>query len=213
VLKAAIFDRDGVLADFDLQRARAALGAALPFGLDELGRRLRDFAARVAPPVDEPGERAFFERFTAELGDELGLDDAARARLGRFDPRAALVAYPDARGALERARARGLRTGVLSNFTLLALRGSLAAIGLADLVDAALSAAMIGAAKPAPEAYRAIAAALEVDPRACLFVDDRPEHVAGAARVGMRALLLRRRQGAAAEGVIEDLDGLERYLD
>jgi putative hydrolase of the HAD superfamily len=212
VLKAAIFDRDGVLADFDLDRARAALGSILPFGLDELGRRLRVFAERVAPPLDGPGERAFFGRFTAELGAELGLDDAARARLARFDPRAALVPYPDARGALERARARRLRTGVLSNFTLLDLRGSLAAIGLADLVDAALSAAMIGVAKPAPEAYRAIAAALDVDPASCLFIDNRPEHVAGAARVGMRALLLRRGPGAASEGVIEDLTELDRYL-
>src|SRR2546426_3363020 len=43
----------------------------------------------------------------------LPIYDAARARLARFDPRAALVPYPDARGALERARARRLRTGVL----------------------------------------------------------------------------------------------------
>ncbi len=212
MLKAVIFDRDGVLADFDLDRARAALGSVLPFGLDELGRRLRAFAERVAPPLDGPGERAFFARFTGELGAELGLDDAARVGLARFDPRAALSPYLDARGALERARARHLRTGVLSNFTLLDLPGSLAAIGLGDLVDAALSAAMIGVAKPAPEAYRAIAAALDVDPASCLFIDNRPEHVAGAARVGMRALLLRRGSRAAGEGEIEDLTELDRYL-
>jgi putative hydrolase of the HAD superfamily len=212
VLKAVVFDRDGVLADFDLDRARAALGVTLPFGLEELGRRLRAFAARVAPPLDGPGERAFFGQFTAELGAELGLDDAGRARLGRFDPRVALVPYPDARGALERARARGLRTGVLSNFTLLDLGGSLAVLGLRDLVDAALSAATLGVAKPAPEAYRAIAAALGVAPSACLFVDDRPEHVAGAARVGMRALLLRRGAGAARDGVIESLAEIDRHL-
>lgn len=105
------------------------------------------------------------------------------ARLARFDPRAVLVPYSDARGALERARARHLRIGVLSNFTLLDLRGSLAALGLADLVDAAFSASMIVVAKPAPAAYRAIAAALDADPASCLFIDNRPEHVDGAARV------------------------------
>ena len=213
MLKAAIFDRDGVLASFDLDRARQALGPTLPFGLEELGRRLRVFAEHVAPPIDEPSERAFFRRFTAELGEELALDEAARARLALFDPHAALVAFADARGALERARARRLRIGVLSNFTLLDLPRSLATLGLADLVDAALSAATLGAAKPAPEAYRAMAAALDVDPRACLFIDDRPEHVAGAARLGMRALLLRRGTGETAEGVIAGLDEIDRHLD
>jgi putative hydrolase of the HAD superfamily len=212
VLKAVVFDRDGVLADFDLERAHAELGAILPFGLSELRSRLGAFAARVAPPTHGASEPAFFNRFAEELGNELGFDDERRAKLARFDPRATLAVYPDARGALERARACGLRIGVLSNFTLLDLRGSLEAIGVLHLVDAALSAADIGAAKPAAAAYQAIAAALDVDPRLCLFIDDRPEHVAGASRAGMRAVLLKRGAGGADEGVIGGLDEIDSYI-
>ena len=195
----------GMRSHFQTSALTEAL-RAVDAALQSRGTRLQASAAR-----DEL-ERAFAGKASSEFFRGCAFDAAAQGRLTRFDPRAALVPYPDARGALERARARHLRIGVLSNFTLLDLRGSLAALGLADLVDAALSAAMIGVAKPAPEAYRAIAAALDVDPASCLFIDNRPEHVAGAAQVGMHALLLRRTPGAPSEGVISNLTELDRHL-
>jgi putative hydrolase of the HAD superfamily len=210
VTQAIVFDRDGVLAKFDLERTRREIGQLLPFDLQRLGAHLRDWAAsgRAVTVTDAGSEQAFWRAFWEHLCAEQGLGEDARNGLLRFDPRRTLLAFPDARPALEQARHRGYRVGVLSNFTLLDLPGSLEALGLAPLVDAALSAAMIGAAKPRPEAYRAIAAALGVAPEACLFVDDRPELVEGARRVGMRAWLLDRRGRGGEEGLIGTLDEL-----
>lgn len=206
---AVIFDRDGVLAEFDLERTRQELGPLLPFGLEQLGGHLRNWAARGGQAVtDAASERAFWDAFWVDLCGAQGLGEEVRSRLMRFDPRRTLRAFPDARPALEQARRRGYRVGVLSNFTLLDLPGSLEALGLGELVDAALSAAMIGTAKPAPEAYQAIARALGVAPEACLFVDDRPECVEGARRVGMRAWLLDRRGKGAGEGLLRGLGEL-----
>jgi putative hydrolase of the HAD superfamily len=207
---AVIFDRDGVLAEFDLDRTRVELGPLLPFGLEQLGAHLRKWAAHGGRAVtDVASEQAFWEAFWAHLCGELGLSDEVRGQLLRFDPRRTLRAFPDARPALEQARQRGYRVGVLSNFTLLDLPGSLKALGLGELVDVALSAAMIGTAKPAPEAYQAMARALGVDPETCLFVDDRPECVEGARRVGMRAWLLDRRgKGSGGEGQLRGLGEL-----
>jgi putative hydrolase of the HAD superfamily len=200
-----------VLARFDLSRARSALCSLLPLDLDELGRRIRVHEAVVGSPQSGGEERGFWLDFSRTLAAELGLDEDTRARLERFDPRDVLAVFPDARSALERARARGLRVGVLSNFTLLDLGTSLAAIGLADLVDVALSAAVIGAAKPEPAAFAAIARALGVAPADCVFVDDRPEHVAGAAAVGMTAALLAR-PPCTRMGALASLDELDRLL-
>jgi len=210
VKQAVIFDRDGVLAEFELDRMRLELGALLPFGLYQLGAELRDWATRggAAPITDAASERAFWEGFWRHLCEARGLGEDVRRQLERFEPRRALRAFPDARPALEAARRRGYRVGVLSNFTLIDLPGSLEALGFEALVDAALSAAMIGSAKPAPEAYQAIARALEVPPEACLFVDDRPECVEGARRVGMRAWLLDRRGQARGEGLLGGLGEL-----
>lgn len=208
MVKALVLDWDGVLARFDLARARAALASELPFGLDELGRRIRTYEAKVGSPRDARQEREFWREFSGTLAAELGLSADARGRLEDFEPRATLEVFPDARRALERARGRGLRVGVLSNFTLLDLRMSLAAIGLSDLVDVALSATTIGAAKPEPAAYLAMTDALGVAPADCVFVDDRPEHIAGATAVGMTAALLTRPPQVSAEALtsLDDLD-------
>jgi putative hydrolase of the HAD superfamily len=209
-MRALVLDWDGVLARFDLTGARAALSSFLSLDLEELGRRIQRHEAAVGSPRGATEERSFWLDFSRALAADLDLGADALLRLERFDPRSVVRAYPDARGALERARERGLRVGVLSNFTLLDLRASLSAIGLADLVDVALSAAAIGAAKPEPAASHAITRALEVAPGDCLFVDDRPEHVAGAAAVGMTATLLARPPQAqsTALGSLDELDHL-----
>ncbi len=210
MMRAVVFDRDGVLAEFDLERTRAELGPLLPFGLEQLGAHLRQWAAsgRAVTVTDPGSERVFWSTFWEHLCGEQGLGEEVRDQLLRFAPHRTLRAFADARPVLEEARRRQYRVGVLSNFTLLDLPGSLEALGLRGLVDASLSAAMIGAAKPAPEAYRAIAGALGVAPEACLFVDDRPECVEGARRVGMRAWLLDRRKRSGGEGLLHGLDEL-----
>lgn len=205
---AVIFDRDGVLAEFDLERTRLELGPLLPFGLEQLGAHLRSWAVRGQAITSPASERAFWEAFWKHLCEEQGLGEEVQSQLLRFDPRRTLRAFPDARPALEQARRRGYRVGVLSNFTLLDLPGSLEALGLGEWVDVALSAAMIGTAKPAPEAYQAIARALGVPAEACLFVDDRAECVEGARRVGMRAWLLDRGGQASGEGLLRGLGEL-----
>jgi putative hydrolase of the HAD superfamily len=210
VTGAVIFDRDGVLAEFDLDRTRQELGPLLPFGLEQFGAHLRSWAAggRAVTVTDAASERVFWDAFWEHLCGQQGLGEDVRRQLSRFNPRRTLRAFPDARPALEEARRRGYRVGVLSNFTLFDLPGSLEALGLGELVDVALSAAMIGTAKPAPEAYRAITRALGVSPEACLFVDDRPECVEGARQVGMRAWLLDRRERGSGEGLLHGLGEL-----
>ncbi|WP_434390536.1 HAD family hydrolase [Melittangium boletus] len=207
---AVIFDRDGVLAEFDLEGVRQELGHLLPFGLEQLGTHLRDWAPRSGRRVTcATSERAFWSAFWEELCDAHGLDANARAGLLRFEPCRTLRLFADARPAVERARRQGYRVGVLSNFALFDLPGSLAWLGLTPLVDAALSAAMLGASKPAPETYLAMARALGQRPEDCLFVDDRPDCVEGARRVGMRAWLLDRSgKRPGGEGVMRDLTAL-----
>ena len=57
-------------------------------------------------------------------------------------------------------------------------------------LDAFVDAADIGVRKPDAEAYLRAAAALGVQPREVVFLDDTPECVDGAARVGMAAVLV-----------------------
>src|SRR4030095_824842 len=88
------------------------------------------------------------------------------------------------------ARQAGRRVGVLSNeaYTFIGRDFFAGRPEFADL-DAFVDATEVGARKPAPEAYLAAADALAVVPQGIVFLDDTPECVEGAHRLGMHGIL------------------------
>jgi HAD superfamily hydrolase (TIGR01509 family) len=110
----------------------------------------------------------------------------------RFD------AYPDARPALTRVRRAGARIVVVSNWDV-SLAEVLERVGLAPLVDAVVTSAAVGAAKPAPAIFRHALGLAGVAAEQALHVGDNlDEDVRGAAACGIAAVLLRRDGAAAA---------------
>lgn len=208
-LRAVIFDRDGVLTHFDLPLLRESLGPLVPLSLAEIGARWQRWCQRGGPRTAEE-EAAFWAEFWDAICRELQLDEGVRQRLHAFDYTRAVRPFPDASVALMEARERRLKIGVLSNFPLASLEASLTAAGLYHAVDVALSASVIGAAKPAPASYLAMTEALGLEPEECLFLDDEADCVDGARAVGMRAYLVDRSRGehALADGVVRGLDVL-----
>ncbi|MGV9267957.1 HAD-IA family hydrolase [Kitasatospora sp. NPDC003701] len=71
------------------------------------------------------------------------------------------------------------------------LEEDLAALGLADLAEGVINSTRVGAAKPDRRIYEVAAERARATPGRCLFVDDRPENVEAAARLGMTGLLYR----------------------
>jgi HAD superfamily hydrolase (TIGR01549 family) len=110
-------------------------------------------------------------------------------------------AWGDARDALLRARAAGARVVVVSNWDVSLLQ-VLELIGLAPLVDAVVTSAAVGAAKPAPAIFRHALALAGVAPGEALHVGDNlAQDVAGARGCAIRAVLLHRDDGPAPAGV------------
>jgi len=214
-VRAVIFDRDGVLTHFDLPRLRAFFGPLVPLPLDEIAVRWQRWCTLGACPRTLAEEAGFWAEFWDRLVHELALAAHVRDRLHAFDYTESVRAFPDARAALLDVRARGLAIGVLSNFPLASLDASLRAAGLADLVDVACSASVLGASKPAPASYLAVARALVADPSECLLLDDEPPCVEGARAVGMHAFLVDRARSdhALGERVVRGLDALPKILD
>jgi putative hydrolase of the HAD superfamily len=97
----------------------------------------------------------------------------------------------DALGLMDDARTTGYRIGVLSNDAYSFLgKEWFAGRREFDGLDAFVDATEVGARKPDPKAYLAAAALLGVEPDAVVFLDDTPECVDGANRVGMAAVLV-----------------------
>jgi putative hydrolase of the HAD superfamily len=212
--RAVIFDRDGVLTDFDLRRAAAFFRPLLPLSPVELAASWQEWGQKTGFPRDLAQEKRFWHAFWNHLSDELALSGEVRAQLQCVEYVDFLKAFPEARPALQAARKQGLKVGVLSNFTLASLEPSLQAVGLADLIDVAMAAPVLGVAKPEPRSYLAVAEALQVDPGSCLFFDDETACVKGASAVGMHAYLVDRgRSGhVLEEHMVSDLSVVAHIL-
>jgi epoxide hydrolase-like predicted phosphatase len=142
-------------------------------------------------------EDEFEERF-AKL---LGLADAADLIESMF--RGMLPCEPMVQ-AVRSAGERGVKTGLISNSwsTSHYDQGM-----LEELFDTAVISAEVGLHKPQPEIYRLAAERLVVAPEECVFVDDLRENCAGAAAVGMTAIL--HREPADSIARIEELFGIK----
>jgi len=195
-IRAVLFDRDGVLTNFDLAGASAFFAPLLPISVFALAARWQEAGAQQGFPRNLAEERAFFDRFWAQAADEFQLNADQRAALANLDYTRFVVRYPEVQPVLAELRRRGLRLGVLSNFTLASLDQSLVGAGLADYFDVICAAPVIGVAKPAPRAYQIALNALQVTADECLYFDDEAECVAGAHALGMHAFLVDRRAQA-----------------
>jgi putative hydrolase of the HAD superfamily len=145
---------------------------------DSVGRRFRsDPAARELLVGLETGtltEEEFEPRFAEMLGVPAdGLID------GLF---AGGVADEAMQTAVARARAQGVRTGLISNsWGTRRYDREL----LARLFDGVVISGEIGIRKPTPEIYERGARAVDLDPGECVFVDDLPFNLPPAAELGM----------------------------
>jgi HAD superfamily hydrolase (TIGR01509 family) len=89
--------------------------------------------------------------------------------------------------------AAGLRpahlTGILTNSADGARREEQARYSFGELFDVIIYSDEVGVAKPDPRAYALLCAELRVAPGELVFLDDMPENVAAARRLGIHGVL------------------------
>jgi putative hydrolase of the HAD superfamily len=166
----------------------------------------RAFGAEIAYYLDHHLEGrdpesldALRDRCAAVLEHELALSGLREPMLASLRFRA----FPDAAPALGELRARGLALVVVSNWDC-SLADVLADAGLLELVDAVVSSAEAGAAKPDPAPFRRALELAGVAPGEALHVGDSAENdVAGARAVGIEGVLLARQGGGAIRSLGE----------
>ncbi|HEX7354298.1 MAG TPA: HAD family phosphatase [Mycobacteriales bacterium] len=183
--KALILDYGGVLTG-NLGEALAAWLAADDIDPADFGALMREWLAAGpgANPIHglELGSlpNADFEaRLAGRLFTRSGAPVAADGLLARMF--ASFGEEPDMYALLLRARQAGVRTALLSN----SWGNDYPRDQFAALFDVAVISGEVRLRKPDPEIYLLTARHLGVEPAECVFVDDLPPNVAGAADVGM----------------------------
>jgi putative hydrolase of the HAD superfamily len=122
--------------------------------------------------------------------------------------------YDDVVPALERLSARGIRTGIISNWDR-RLGSILVGLGLHSMLDCVISSAVVGLHKPDPRIFEMACARLDVAPEEAAHVGDHYyADVLGATVAGMTPVLIDRRGARAPDGVtsIDSLDSLDEAL-
>jgi putative hydrolase of the HAD superfamily len=175
--RGLLVDWGGVLTNniFDTFRSFCELEGLEP---DAIARTFRDGGDRLELLVGlETGtlpEEEFEPRFAAILGVPTpGLIDRMFAASRADDMMLA---------AVRRARAAGVRTGLVSNSWGTRRYDR---VLLAELFDGVVISGELGIRKPAPEIYAIGAERIGVKPHACVFVDDLPFNLDPAAELGM----------------------------
>jgi phosphoglycolate phosphatase len=154
----------------------------------------------------EPGERAVltvgFDRFTAEEG-------AAQA-----------VALPGSQEAIAALHARGLRLGVATNDSTGGAEKTLAALGIAQMFDAAYGYDGVANPKPAPDAVLAFCDLTGLKPSQIAMVGDNRHdlEMARAAGAGLAVAVLsgtgtRETLAPMADVVLGSIAELPSYLN
>jgi HAD superfamily hydrolase (TIGR01509 family) len=176
---AVLFDCDGVLADTEALHDRLLAEEVSALGWEitpeESARRFRGQAwEAIAPQIE------------ARLGPGSVPADFLRGLIARvvrgLEEEAEPV--PGALAAVAAIRAAGVPVAVASNSSRAELATKLRRLGLAEaFLGRAFSVNDVERPKPAPDMYRAAAAACDADPHRCVVVED---SVAGA-RAGIAA--------------------------
>lgn len=179
MIKALIFDLDGTLVDSELIGAEALASLLPELGLSgaEIMARYRgwrfatileDFATMTARPLDDD----FVETYRALSGQRFEAELLAFAGVEEMLENAMLPMCIASSGPPEKI-ARSLRVTGLGRF----------------FSDRAYSAYVVNSWKPDPGLFLHAAAAMGVEPAACLVIEDSEVGVEAARRAGMRSLV------------------------
>lgn len=119
-----------------------------------------------------------------------GVPKALKAKL--LDAYFKLDAFPDARAVLKALKAKGHKTGILSNGSPKMLNGAVDAAGIGGDLDAVLSADSVRMFKPRPEVYALVTGHFKCAPGGVTFVSSNRWDVMAETSAGFRALWVNR---------------------
>jgi 2-haloacid dehalogenase len=133
-------------------------------------------------------QRAALQMLARARGVEVGDHEAERI----LDGMRALPAHPEVPGALDRLRDEGFALATLTNSPLDVAQDQVHNAGIADRLDAVLSADQVQALKPRPESYALVARTFDVAQSEVRLVAAHAWDVTGALAAGCAAAFVLR---------------------
>lgn len=167
-IQGVIFDMDGVLCDSESFICKAAT---------EMFRRVYD--TQVQPEDFLPFIGAGENRYISGVAEKYGITlDLQKDKAKTYEIYLEIIQgkLPPLPGVLEfvkKCREKGIKVAVASAADRIKVNGNLAEIGIpVETFDAVITGSDVTKHKPDPECFLMAAAAINVDPKNCLVVED-----------------------------------------
>ena len=202
MIKAVLFDMDGVLADTErfYNRRRVAYMEEKGFHFDEI------------PDLSGSNEPAIWEALVPgnlTLREELLAEYKKRYCPAHPIPYAELL-NEQTEPVMRELHKRGMKCAIASSSYRELIDELVEIAGITDVLDYTISGHECSAFKPDPEIYLRAMEALGVEPTECLVIEDSPLGIEAGKRSGARVLALRPHEGVnldqtGADAVIDNL--------
>ncbi|HSB47366.1 MAG TPA: HAD family phosphatase [Candidatus Bilamarchaeum sp.] len=184
--RAILFDFDGVVVQSELLHKETFLELLSPYGIRVTDERwYREFAGT--------GSRHIFEVLTKENGIHESLDALVERRKRVYEGyvrSGRLKETPGVRGFIGKARARGLKTAIVSGSHRTNVRAALETLGLAGNFDLIVSGDDLKERKPDPKPFLVAAEKLGIPASECLVFEDSFAGAEAARKAGARLIVL-----------------------
>ena len=185
MIKAVVFDMDGVLIDTEKHYYEAWQEAARSFGYDfrsEHALMLRSCDANVAAKMMKG---IFGEDF-----DYFAVREVRRGLVAERLKKYGLEKKPGLDEILDYLRQNGIKTAVATATPIELTLEHLTKIGVKDKFDKIVSAKQVANGKPAPDVYLYVCEQIGENPADCIAVEDSPNGIKSAYAAGCKPVMV-----------------------
>lgn len=185
MIKAVIFDMDGVIADTEGVYFEADNMVLGQFGKKQALDYFLKFVGT--------STKHHYQTIIKDFGLNASVDEllALRQKYIALLMKNGMATNPGVIKLIEQAKAKHMATGLASTSAPERIRTVLNATGLNDVFDVVMSGEQVKAHKPEPDVYIETARLLGVNPTDCLAIEDSRNGVLAAKAAGMKCIALR----------------------
>lgn len=214
MIKAVLFDMDGVLIDTEKyltqfwQRAAAEAGLSLTM---EDCYQFRSFASKF-------GSIAFQEKYGKEY-DYFSIRARRKELMKDHIEKNGIEIKPEVKETLQKLKEKGLQLAVVTATDEERTKQYLTEIGIYDWFDSIICATMVERGKPFPDVYLYACEKIGYRPEECMAVEDSPNGIRSASDAGCKTVMVPDLTEPDAEsqkrvvGVADTLYGVLKYID
>lgn len=185
MVKAVIFDMDGVLIDTEKHYYAGWIQAATEAGFDFKGEHALMLRSCDANMASEMMKGIFGDNF-----DYFAIRERRREIVKERLALYGLEAKPGIDELLQYLHGRDIKTAVATATPLELTKQHLTNLGIYDLFDKVVSAKEVEKGKPAPDVYLYACDKIGEDPKDCIAVEDSPNGILSAYRAGLMPVMV-----------------------